>query len=69
MDKIVIRTCSSYPVNIILDRQRERIVDHSRDIGDIETPSGDVGGDEQRGLTGLEFIQCLNTGILGHVAV
>lgn len=65
----MIRTCPADTMDVVLDRKREGVVDDSGDIRDIETTRRNVRCNEQAGLPGLEVLQSVHAGVLGHVSV
>lgn len=63
------RTCSSDAVNVIFDCKREGIIDHSLNVRDIKSTSGDIGCDQQTYPTCFEVLKCFYPSTLRHVAV
>mmetsp|Transcript_78501 Transcript_78501/g.198121 ORF Transcript_78501/g.198121 Transcript_78501/m.198121 type:complete len:288 (+) Transcript_78501:373-1236(+) len=57
------------PVDVILDRERECVVDNKLHILHIEASTGDVGGDQRRLLARLEVGNGLCPRGLSHVAL
>jgi hypothetical protein len=56
-------------VHVVLDRERERVVDDVLDVGDVEAPRRHVGGDQDRAAAGLEALQRVGAVVLVLVAV
>ena len=57
------------PVNIVLNRERESVVDHKLQALDVETSGGHIGCDHALQLTRFEALEDLCSLILGEVAV
>ena len=56
-------------VDVTLRRLRDLVVDHVLNIGNVQTPGGDVSGDEDRERVGSEALQTLEPLLLLHVGV
>ena len=56
-------------MDIILNSERERIVDHSRDVRDVQPPRRDVRRDQQARRAVLEIRKRVHARGLRHVAV
>ena len=57
------------PVDVGLGVLRALVVDHVRDVGDVDAAGGDVGGHQHVDLAGAERAQRLLAGALAQVAV
>lgn len=66
---MVQRTCSSDTMDVILDSERERVVDDSSNVRDIETSRSDVRSDQQARLPGLEILQGFESSTLRQITV
>ena len=51
-------------MNIVLDGQRERVVDDKVHPRDVETPGRHISGHQQRDLPGLELLHRLRPPVL-----
>jgi len=56
-------------VDIVLDGEGEGDVEDELDGRNVQTSGGDVRGDEQRALSGLELAQCLRALRLAEIAM
>ena len=56
-------------MDIVLGDARQFIVDDQRQVVDVESARGDVGGDQHARCAGLEGFECLGALLLGFVAV
>ena len=63
------RTSSTNPMYIVLNSQRERVVDHRRDVRDVQPARRDVRRDQQARRPRLEVLQRLQPRALRHVPV
>ena len=61
------RTAGAVQVGLVLDRRVG--VDDQRDVVDVDAAGRDVGGDQGRGLAGVERVQVAGAGVLAEVAV
>ena len=56
-------------MDIVLDGEREGIIDHGSNIRNVQSWSCDISRYKQLGRSGLESIQGLHASILAHVAM
>mmetsp|Transcript_32244 Transcript_32244/g.84535 ORF Transcript_32244/g.84535 Transcript_32244/m.84535 type:complete len:235 (-) Transcript_32244:1109-1813(-) len=67
--RLAAATCPSDAVNVVLDREREGVVDDRLDVRNVEAARGNVGGDEERDSAALKLLERARARVLRHVAM